>query len=101
MKENRNILKVLTEMLGQQKTMVAELSGIKGQQITMVEELQVMRADLSHLAKDTTELKRLQKRHEDILMHILKALQDDIPKYGQLIEMEKMQGNKIVLRKTG
>jgi len=79
MNDDGRIYEVLTKMLGQQEQMVSELKEMKG---------------------DISDMKRLQNRQEEILLHILEALEDDVPKFDELIELEKVQDDKVVLRKT-
>ena len=80
-------------MLGQQEQMVSELKEIKG-------DISVMKGDISVMKGDISDSKRLHNRQEEILMHILEALEDDVPKFDELIELEKVQDDKVVLRKT-
>ena len=47
-----------------------------------------------------SKLVTIQERQENVLIKILEVLEDDVPKFDELIEMEQLGGKKIVLRKT-
>ncbi|WP_194974272.1 hypothetical protein [Aquiflexum lacus] len=57
-------------------------------------------AGLVKLAESHERLVTIQERQEKILIKILEVLEDDVPKFDELIEMEQLGGKKIVLRKT-
>ncbi|MGY6743038.1 MAG: hypothetical protein ACXIUQ_09905 [Cecembia sp.] len=42
----------------------------------------------------------IQERQERVLIKILEVLEDDVPKFDELIELEQLGGKKVVLRKT-
>ncbi len=59
-----------------------------------------LEAGLVKFAESHERLITIQERQEKILIKILEVLADDVPKFDELIEMEQLEGKKVVLRKT-
>lgn len=86
MKNDDKIVELLSEMLIKQDRFETRLDKIA--------------SGLELLANSQEKLISIQERQENILTKILEVLADDVPKFDELIEMEQLEGKKVVLRKT-
>ncbi len=86
MKNEDKIVELLSEMLVRQDRFEFRLDKIA--------------TGLDLLANSQVKLIAIQERQENILIKILEVLADDVPKFDELIEMEHLEGKKVVLRKS-
>ena len=86
-------MELLSELVHKQDVFTDKLS-------ELVHKQDVFSNKLSEIFDELKEQKRTQIRQENLLMQILEVLQDDVPRFDEVIEMEQLDGGKrIVLRK--
>lgn len=93
MKNEDKIVELLSEMLIRQDRFEAGLNKLAdgfGKLSVVVEKL----------TESQERLITIQERQERVLIKILEVLEDDVPKFDELIEMEQLGGKKVVLRRT-
>ena len=93
MKNEDRVVGLLSELVHKQDVSTDKLT-------ELVHKQDVFSNKLSEIFDELKEQKRTQIRQENLLMQILEVLQDDVPRFDEVIEMEQLDGGKrIVLRK--
>ena len=90
----------LTELVHKQDVFTDKLTELVHKQDVFTDKLSEMVHRQDAMVDELKEQKRTQIRQENLLIQILEVLQDDVPRFDELIEMEQLDGGKrIVLRK--
>ncbi len=93
MKNEDKIVELLSEMLVKQDRFETRLDKI-------ATGLDLLANSQERMISIQERMISVQERQENILIKILEVLADDVPKFDELIEMEQLQGKRVVLRKS-
>jgi hypothetical protein len=108
MKNEDKIVELLSELLIRQdrtesilNKMGTILEKLADSQVGLTESQKSLGDSQERVVDSQEKLIRIQERQEKVLIQILEVLEDDVPKFDELLEMEQFEGGKkIVLRKT-
>ncbi len=90
----------LTELVHNQDVFTNKLTELVHKQDMFADGLKGVQDGLKNVVEELRDQKRLQNRQENLLIQILEVLQDDIPRFDEVLEVEQLEGGKrIILRK--
>ena len=92
MKNEDKIVELLSEMLQKHDNLATAVIGMKDEIVGMKDEVVGMKDEIRELSK-------IQIRQEALLIKMLEIMDDDVPKFDQVIDIENLKDGSVILKK--
>jgi len=106
MKNEDKIVELLSDMLIKQDAFIDgldklgdRLGGVEQEIGGMKQEIGGMKQEIGGMKDQIKELNRIQIRQENLMMKILEIMDEAVPKFDQIIDIEHLKDGSVVLKK--
>jgi len=86
------MVELLSDMLVKQDAFVSGISRIEI-------EMSGLKNEMGSLKKEVSRVATIQERQEKLMLRLLEIMDDDVPKFDQIIDIEHLKDGSVILKK--